>query len=101
MSEGIVVEGNNTVLICAASSKPASTFKWYKQGQEDKVLHQGTGTLEDNKLSYPLTNVRRGDAATYTCNANNRIENADIKNILLTVYCKYSNLYIFDSVSSH
>ncbi|XP_060588057.1 hemicentin-1-like [Ruditapes philippinarum] len=89
MSDVIVVEGNNTQLKCSASSKPASTFKWYKQGQEHKVfflLHQGTGTMENNKLSYPLTNVRRGDAATYTCIANNRIENADIKNVRLTVY---------------
>ncbi|XP_060564839.1 hemicentin-2-like, partial [Ruditapes philippinarum] len=86
MSDVIVVEGNNTELICAASSKPASTFKWYKQGQEDQILHQGTGTMENNKLSYPLTNVRRGDAATYTCNANNGIEKADSKNVLLTVY---------------
>ena len=94
MSDVTVVEGNYIVLTCSASSKPASTFKWYRQSQSNNILHQGTGTLDSNKLSYRIDNVRRSDAATYTCNANNGIENADNKNVLLTVHCKCSVLLI-------
>ncbi|XP_053389842.1 protein turtle-like [Mercenaria mercenaria] len=85
MPEIITVEGNNSVLTCVASSKPVSTFKWYREGQSG-ILHQGTGTLGSNKLSYQMNNVRRNDAATYRCNANNGIETADNKNVHLTVY---------------
>ncbi|XP_053389838.1 hemicentin-2-like [Mercenaria mercenaria] len=85
MSEIIAVEGNTTVLTCVASSKPASTFKWYREGQSG-ILHQRTGTLDNNKLTYIISNVRRTDAAKYRCNAKNGIEAADNANVLLTVY---------------
>ena len=35
-----------------------------------------------------MTNVRRTDAATYQCNADNGVETPDNRNVLLTVYCK-------------
>ncbi|XP_053391074.1 hemicentin-1-like, partial [Mercenaria mercenaria] len=85
MPEVIAVEGNNSILTCVASSKPVSTFKWYREGQSS-ILSQGTGTLAINKLTYTINNVRRTDAATYRCNANNGIESADNENVLLTVY---------------
>ncbi|XP_053409347.1 sialoadhesin-like [Mercenaria mercenaria] len=85
MAEIIAVEGNTTGLTCIASSKPASTFKWYREGHSG-ILHQGTGTLASNKLTYTIRYVRRTDAAIYRCNANNGIETADNKNVLLSVY---------------
>ena len=87
MSDVVVVEGNNTVLVCSATSNPASTFKWYKKDQ-DKTLHQGNGTLDNNELIYYIQNIRRSDAGTYTCNARNGIGKAANKDVLLTVYCK-------------
>ncbi|XP_053372613.1 hemicentin-1-like isoform X1 [Mercenaria mercenaria] len=85
MPEVISVEGNNSILTCVASSKPVSTFQWYREGQSG-ILSQGTGTLASNKLTYTIRNVRRTAAATYRCNANNGIETADNENVLLTVY---------------
>ncbi|XP_060563629.1 contactin-1-like [Ruditapes philippinarum] len=85
MSNVVVVEGNNSELMCVASSKPASTFKWYKQGQQTPV-NQGSGAIGNNKLPFVLINVRKQDAATYRCNANNGVEVADDETVLLTVH---------------
>ncbi|XP_053391382.1 hemicentin-2-like, partial [Mercenaria mercenaria] len=84
MPEIIVVEGNSSVLTCVASSKPASTFRWFRE--QSTFLDQGNGTLGNNKFSYTINNVRRTDAATYRCNANNRVELEDNKNVRLKVY---------------
>ncbi|XP_053391410.1 protein turtle-like, partial [Mercenaria mercenaria] len=85
MKKVIAVEGNDSILTCVASSKPASKFKWYRAGHTG-ILSQGTGTLVSNKLSHIISNVRRTDAATYRCNANNGIETADNESVILTVY---------------
>jgi hypothetical protein len=85
MSDVVVVEGNTIELMCVASSKPVSTFKWYKQGQPVK---QGFGAIGNNKLPFVIINVRKQDAATYRCNANNGVEVADDETVLLTVHCR-------------
>ena len=81
------MEGSRTELKCSASSKPASAFQWYKDG-ESIILHEGTGVLGNNQLPFVIPKVKRGDAALYRCNANNNVESPDNKYVLLTVHCK-------------
>lgn len=89
MHDRVAVEGNKTVFPCYASSKPASIFTWYREGQRD-VIYQGNGTLNSNQLAYEIDRVNRNDAGTYKCIANNGIETADEKLISLIVHCKYN-----------
>ena len=87
ISDITVVEGNYAIFPCSASSKPVSTFKWYRKGN-GTILKEGIGTPGNNGITFNMTNVRRTDAATYQCNADNGVETSDNKNVLLTVHCK-------------
>ncbi|XP_052806548.1 synaptogenesis protein syg-2-like [Mya arenaria] len=74
----------NFALKCQAWSKPPATFRWYKEGNTT-LLHQVTGTLDDNSGTYVIPVVSRQQAGRYECRAENGVGNADAKHVHLSV----------------
>ena len=73
-----VREWDQLILSCQAKGNPNPTLKWIKNG---KVL---TGSSD-----YIIGSIRRTDAGTYYCLAENGVGNSDLRFINIAVNCRY------------
>ena len=76
-------EGLELQLYCAASGKPAPNITWtrvFNNGSESKVLHRET--------TWEIMNIKRTDAGTFRCTANNGAGNPAGQAIEVNVLCK-------------
>ena len=74
-----VLEGNNLLLICEASSQLKPNITWTKEKpvvvQEGKVLN--------------LTNINKTYAGEYNCSADNGFGKPEIQTVYVNVTCEY------------
>ena len=79
-----VPEGSNLTLFCGASGSPVPNITWtkvFENNSESEVLHRHP--------TWNIADIKRLDAGTYRCTANNGIGNPDSKTLNVDVLCKY------------
>ena len=85
--EVIATAGEKAVLECAASGNPKPQIRWMRDNQliaidTVHVMQWQNGTLV-------IDDVRETDAGNYTCEANNGMEVAPRRSVLLSVLGEY------------
>ena len=84
--ETTVLEGDNLQLICKALSRVEPKITWTKE----KPGNQGnTGVVQEGKV-LTITNIKRTDAGSYTCTADNGFGKPENRTIYVNVTCEYA-----------
>ena len=86
-----VNEGNNVTFQCRATGNPSPTLSWTKDGSTINQNSNNTVLSQDNE-TLTITNVKRGDAGKYVCNAKNKIDSISAS-AYLDVQCKYKTTF--------
>ena len=75
-------------IVCEADAHPAPSnyVTWERAGFD---LSGFQHEFADNKATMRLNNVSLADAGLYACNANNGIEPAAKKDVVVVVQCEY------------
>ena len=77
---GDISQGDTVTVSCSAQGNPAPELVWYRDGSGEIVSRQNTLTI---------SNIRRDQAGTYVCQANNSVGQSEPKKIQLHVKCEY------------
>ncbi|CAH3034081.1 unnamed protein product, partial [Porites evermanni] len=80
------IEGGNVTFTCDATTNPASSFLWTKDGSV--VNATSTIILSSDNKQLTIINVSRGDSGHYTCVATNDVKTVQSNAALLDVQCK-------------
>ena len=78
---GDISQGDSVSITCNTNGNPAPDVVWYRDGSGEIVSRQETMTISD---------IRRDQAGTYVCQANNSVGQSDPKKIELQVKCEYA-----------
>jgi len=73
---GDISQGDSVSITCNTNGNPAPDVVWYRDGSGEIVSRQETMTISD---------IRRDQAGTYVCQANNSVGQSDPKKIELQV----------------
>ena len=83
--EPTLLEGNNLLLICEASSQVKPNITWTKK----KPGNQGnTGVVQEGKV-LKITNINRTYAGEYNCSAYNGFGKPQNRTVYVNVTCEY------------
>ena len=83
------IEGGNVTFTCDATTNPASSFSWTKDGSV--VNATSTIILSSDNKQLTIINVSRGDGGHYTCVASNDVKTVQSNAALLDVQCMNGN----------
>ena len=80
------IEGGNVTFTCDATTNPASSFSWTKDGSV--VNATSTIILSSDNKQLTIINASRGDSGHYICVATNDVKTVQSNAALLDVQCK-------------
>ena len=84
-----VQEGNNIILLCNASGKPAPVIAWTKAGSSQVLSH--TSLLSVVNVSRPGT---ADNTIQYQCKASNGVETLATVTVNVTVHCELQSEFL-------
>ena len=83
--QATVLRENATLqLTCEATGQPRPTITWSKDG----VQQNSPGNR------FEISSIKRSQAGTYTCTADNQVKDAETASARVTVECKSANCVV-------